>query len=335
MCYGLILGLGSGLLSISSLWPCWGYFGNTNAKMTGFILIGYSLGPAVLGLAFTHLVNPHNYTPEARDGQADDIIYPDSVSQRVPAALLSLSISCLIIGLLSIIFISEKQLSKNSILKYESREEMSYSEIFHCSRFWRMLVITYFQYFMIVIFKCYYKILLLKHVHNDQLVAYSGSIGFISNAFGRFVWTTVLDMISYNQYMGIMNCLGFLICVTMPMVWEIDALAIVWVCGAFFAGAGLYPASIIECGRSFGEDNCKKVFPIVMLGSVMNTITASMFTPLGNELGYDVVMYLVGCLCLVTQFVIVFWKVKTPSFIKPELFEEELIKEIDVDIINS
>jgi hypothetical protein len=302
--------------------------------MTGFILFGYSLGPAMLGLSFTHLVNPSNYSPEARNGQANDLIYPDSVSERVPAALLTLSIVCVIAGLISIIFISEKQISKNSILERQCDSVMSYGEIFRCNNFWRMFCITYFQYFMIVIFKCFYKILLLKHVHNDQLVAYSGGIGFFFNALGRVAWTSVLDITSYRTYMTFMNLLAFGICISFPMVWHIDILAVAWVCGAFFCGSGLYPACIIECGRSFGADNCKKVFPIIMMASVLNTMTATAFTPIGNELGYDTAMYLAGMMCLINQVIVLFWK---ESIVNKDTasFEEELVKESQIDIINS
>lgn len=42
----------------------WPHFGNTNAMITGIIIVGYSISPGLLGIMFTNIVNPNNLTPE-------------------------------------------------------------------------------------------------------------------------------------------------------------------------------------------------------------------------------------------------------------------------------
>ncbi len=325
-----MLGTSCGILALISLWPCWSYFGSSNAKVNGVVLVGYSLGPGLIGLAFTHLANPNNRTPEAHGGDASDLRYPDEVSERVPLALLVLGASLMITGSLSLLIISEKKIKESSLLSiYKSPFEWTYKQIFSSQIFWRIVAILYFQYFIMGYFVNNYKTILLNRIHNDDLVAYAGSLCFVSNVVGRIVWSAILDFCSFKVTSSMINITGILLTVSLPFIWHIDVLLISWTCMIFFVCAGLYPAFLIEVARSFNLATTPKVLSLTTIPITASVFTCAAIQEFTDDLGYDGVLYLVAALVLVDQIILFTWN------ITPEVKEKENQIEIEIDIEHS
>lgn len=311
-CYGIILGFGCGLLALVSLWPVWSYFGLTNGKVTGIVLIGYSLGPGLIGLAFTHIVNPENHAPQS-DGESDNLIYPEQVNQRVPYAILVVAGAILFIGMFALFIVSENKTTTEDLENSQvyNRIELPYRIIFKTQKFWRLAIILYFQYFILAFFLCNYKIILLNHIHNDHLVAYAGSACFVSSIIGRVFFSGVLDYISFKTCSSIINSISILVLVSMPAIWNIGVLAIIWTSIIFFVTAGLYPSYLMEVGRNFNPETSRKIFPIFMLSITSSTFTASILTELGNLIRLENILYLLACTALIDQLIVMFWNIKT------------------------
>ena len=56
--YSSMIGMGVGIVSIGSSWPCWDWFPNSKGLITGIILSGYALGSVLITLVATLLINP-------------------------------------------------------------------------------------------------------------------------------------------------------------------------------------------------------------------------------------------------------------------------------------
>ena len=117
-CIGIILGFGCGVLNVCSMWPSWAHFDNTNATIAGIVLMGYTISPGLFGFIFTQIVNPHNLSPEKSD-KSTDLIFPDSVSERVPFALLVFAGLIVVSAFIAVLMIFLRQ------------EAQNYDDIFH------------------------------------------------------------------------------------------------------------------------------------------------------------------------------------------------------------
>lgn len=324
VCYGIILGFGCGLLALVALWPMWSYFGATNGKATGVVLMGYSLGPGLIGLAFTHIANPENYAPSS-DGGSDNLIYPEEVNQRVPLAIYIISAAIFLIGMFALCIISEntKSLETTEGGQTVVMKELPYKAIFKTVKFWRLAIIMYFQYFIYGFFLSNYKIILLNHIHDDHLVAYAGSACFISSILGRVVFSALLDYTSFKVSSSIINMTSLIFLVTLPMIWEIESLAIFWTSIIFFVTSGLYPSYLIEIGRNFNPETTRKLFPIFMLFITMSTFSASSLTEVGDIIGLENVLYVLGTTSLIDQIILTLWNIKE----KPE--DQDLLLDME------
>lgn len=331
-CYGLMQGMGCGILALISLWPCWSYFGSSNAKVNGLVLVGYSLGPGLLGLAFTHLANPNNRTPISYNGNDEDLRYPDEVSERVQSSLLIIGASVMIIGSLSLMIISEKKIKESSLLSLDkSPFEWGYKQIFTSQIFWRIIVILYFQYFIMGFFVNNYKVILLNRIPDDDLVAYAGTLCFVANVVGRIVWSAILDFCSFKVTSTMINITGIFLTITLPFIWDVDVLLISWTCMIFFVCSGLYPAFLIEVARSFNMETTRKVLPLTTIPITASVFTCAFIQEFISTIGLQAVLNIVAGLVVIDQIIVFFWNISKETKDK----EDRLDIEIDIDIVSS
>jgi hypothetical protein len=325
--FGLLVGIGCGILTVCSLWPSWPHFGNTNAMITGIIIVGYSISPGLLGIMFTHIVNPHNLTPEG--SKSIDIKYPDSVSSRVPYSLTVFSIITLILGISAIFMIYDKPHTKSDESIHDVvQTEMSYKQILTCSKFWRLFCIAYFEYFALNFLVCDYKIILLKYIQDDHLVTYSYIFATVSVIVGRIMWMIILEKSSFNTIITVINIITIVLSITMPMIWTNSLLLICWLCMFYFTSGAIYPSLLIETFTMFPGEDGKKVFPIITISWTLCTFSITFITEIGDDWGYELACYIIALATAVGQLIISFWpreEKKVVNEVNLEENEEKLI----------
>lgn len=305
--FGLFVGFGCGILSISSLWPCWNHFGSTNSKITGIIVIGYSIGSGICGAIFTYIVNPQNDPPSG--DQSSDMIYPDSVSSQVPKGFFLLSVITLALGILSWLIISYKPAITSEEEKILNPPR-SYKEIIRSNNFLRLFIILYFTSFVVNFWVCDYKIITLAHLDNDHLVAYAYILSSACGNLGQILWMFVLDYTSFKFLFVLGNTLNCIFTVTLSLVWNEPIVFITWICITNFICGGFYPAMIVEVFKEFPGEEGKKTLPLMTFPWVICTFTMTGITEIGDALGYDVALYILSIMPLIAIFIILLWKQK-------------------------
>jgi fucose permease len=330
--FGLLVGIGCGILTVCSLWPSWPHFGNTNAMITGIIIVGYSISPGLLGMVFTYIVNPNNLTPDG--SKSIDIKYPEIVSSRVPYSLIVFSVLTLILGIFAILMIYDKPHTKSSeSIHDEVQTEMSYKEILTCSKFWRLFCIAYFEYFALNFLVCDYKIILLEYIKDDHLATYSYIFATVSIIVGRIMWMIILEKSSFNSMFTLINIITIVLSITMPMIWNNSLLLICWICMFYFTSGGIYPSLLIETFTMFPGEDGKKVFPIITISWTLCTFSIALITEIGDNWGYELACYIIALATFVGQLIISFWPREEKVVVKYINLEEN--EELQMSLINS
>ena len=119
-----------------------------------------------------------------------------------------------------------------------------------------------------------------------------------------------MDYTSFKVSSSIINITSLIFLVTLPMIWKIESLAIFWTSIIFFVTSGLYPSYIIEIGRNFNPETTRKLFPVFMLFITMSTFSASSLTEVGDIIGLENVIYLLGTTSLIDQIILIVWNSK-------------------------
>lgn len=320
----LIVGFGCGVLTISSLWPLWSHFGNTNATITGIVVVGYSLGATIYANIFTQVINPDNLTPTG--DKSTDQIYPKSVSERVPTGFLVFTLITFVIGFGSMLMIKNKP-KTGSEIEHDTAHNKSYKEILLSYNFWRLFVIFYVDYFTICFLACDYRVFMLKHISDDHLISYASSIATVANNAGRLIWMVFLDYTSFKTLLIVINLSVAGLLFTMPLIWSNPTLLITWICGIWFFSSGLYPSFIVETYRVFPGDSGKKAYPILTLPWTLATFSMIGITAIGDGYGYIYVMYILIVSCLATIALILILPAKIEKTVKEVDLIDELISE--------
>lgn len=326
----LIVGFGCGLVTISSLWPLWSHFGNTNATITGVVIVGYSLGASIYALIFTQVVNPDNLIPSG--DKSTDQIYPDSVSERVPTGYIVFTAITFVVGMSSILLIKNKPKTDSEI--QQDSHDKSYKEILLSSNFWRLFLLFYIDYFVICFLVCDFRVFMLKHISDDHLISYASTISTLGNNLGRVIWMIFLDYTSFRTLVTVINAMVILLLVTIPMIWDEPVLLITWISGLWFFSSGLYPAFIVETYTVFPGESGKKAYPILTIPWTLCTFSVIGITSIGDEYGYIYIIYILIGLTLGSIVLVSFWKPKIEDIIKEVDLKEDLIIEEKHNSIN-
>jgi hypothetical protein len=286
----LLVGFGCGVLNICTFWPLWSHFESTNATITGIVVVGYSFGATIYANIFTQVVNPDNLTPPPADKSTDQI-YPDSVSERVPTGFLVFTLMTFVIGFVSMIMIKSKP-KTDSETEDDIAHNKSYKEILLSYDFWRLFVIFYLNYFIVIFLVCDYRVLMLKHISNDHLISYASSIATVASNLGRFIWMVFLDYTSFKTLLIVINSSIVVLLFTIPLIWNYPTLLITWISGIWFFSSSIYPSFIVETYRVFPGDSGKKAYPILTLPWTLATFTMVGITAIGDSYDYIYVMYI-------------------------------------------
>eukprot|EP00361_Fabrea_salina_P005476 CAMPEP_0202437888 /NCGR_PEP_ID=MMETSP1345-20130828/31352_1 /ASSEMBLY_ACC=CAM_ASM_000843 /TAXON_ID=342563 /ORGANISM="Fabrea Fabrea salina" /LENGTH=241 /DNA_ID=CAMNT_0049051847 /DNA_START=82 /DNA_END=804 /DNA_ORIENTATION=- len=136
--YAFLVGIGSGMVSITCLWPCWEYFPNSKGKITGLILGGYSCASMVFSLVFTFLVNPNNVPPTRH---FNEVNFGPLVNQNVPLAFLWVGTIFALMTCLGVALIQPR--SKNTQIGTASNKSIPTLKILKSENFWGLFGVGY------------------------------------------------------------------------------------------------------------------------------------------------------------------------------------------------
>jgi hypothetical protein len=326
----LIVGFGCGLLTISSLWPLWSHFGNTNATLTGVVVMAYSLGATIYANIFTQVVNPDNLTPKG--DKSTDQIYPQSVADRVPMGFLVFAIVTSVIGFGAMIMIKSKP-KTDSETEHDTGHNKSYKEILLSYNFWRLFVLFYLDYYAVAFLISDYRVFMLKHISDDHLISYASSIITIANNIGRVMWMIFLDYTNFKTLVVVINLAVATLLFTIPMIWSNTTLLITWMSGIWLFGSGLYPSFIVETYRIFPGDSGKKAYPILTLPWTLAIFSMNGVTAIGDWYGYTYVMYILILCSLGSIILVLIFPAKIEKSVKEvDLIDELILEDKDVSI---
>lgn len=301
-----IIGIGCGVINVSSLWPLHVIFGNNNATVIGIAIVGFSAGASIYGLILTQIVNPYNLTPTGDN--STNQIYSDSVSERVPMGYLVFAVLTFTVGVISLMLIKSKSRSESDSHIDSFSPALSYKEILKSSSFWKLFWLFYLNYFPMIFLICDYRVIMLKHIHDDHLVSYASTLAAFANNSGSLLWMIVLDYSSFNTIMIAIDVIlvGFL--ATLPMIWDEPVLLISWVCVMWFCCGGLYTGSVYETYNAFPGDTGKKVYPLLTIPWNLSVFSTVGITTIGDRYGYDYAMYILIVMTVASLAIVVFWK---------------------------
>jgi hypothetical protein len=319
----LIIGVGCGVINVSSIWPLHSIFGSSNATVTGLAMLGFSIGPSLYGLILTEIVNPDNLT--ANGIKSTDEIYPDSVSKRVPLGFLVLSAIFFTVGMISLLIIKIKPNSDSESSQDEAYPTLSYKQIFQSSGFWRLFWFFFLSYFSMIFFISDYRTFMLKYIKDDHLISYTNTISIITDNIGSVVWMIFLDYTSFNTSMIVINSILMILLATLPIIWNIPIAFIVWICALWFCFGGLYAASVYETYNAFPGDTGKKVWPLLTIPWNLSVFCTVGITAIGDWYGYSYAIYILIAMTIASIAIILFWK--HSIIIQKESLSSELISD--------
>lgn len=319
---GLVLGFATGAINVISLWPPWAHFGNTNGMITAISLTGYTLTPGMYGFIFTKIVNPDNLSA-VESKVSTEVIFPVSVSDQVPFAMLVLGGLVFMNGVIAMLMIFDNPNKTNEDYT-EIKADITYSEIFKSQHFWRIFLQNYLCLLAPYLI-CNLRLILLMLIGDDLLVAYVFNITTIAMILGRLLSMYILDSTNFEVLMSIVNIGSIILCTTFPIVWSSSVLSIVWICSMYFITGGVYPAGIIEIFRNFPGENGKKVAPLLNLAWSMEMISVVGVTAIADEFGYDISFYFLSCLFMISQILLILWRPKHISTINQIELKDQLL----------
>lgn len=318
---GLCMGWGSGSLLLVSLIPCWEYFKEFKGRITGILLVGYSLAPFFYCLAFTHLSNPLNIPATVNHQITGESIFPESVTANIPQAFLSISLTTLLIGLLAILLMFEKPQEAASSSTKNSTDSYLLWRAIRSQPFIRLFLIGLCKYMLYLYILSNFKTIGLTYLKDDHFSTYSTTISWIPNIIGRLFWLELLDKFGYDAVIGLICVCQAVFGATLPLVFMSSVWYTVWISVIQFTSAPLYPALVIEVGNIFNARTTPLVIPYISMSCTLATICQAGLNLIADKYGYEVVCYIVTGFSLAALSIMFIWR-------KQKFVEKENEKEL-------
>jgi len=298
--YAFSVGIGSGMVSITCLWPCWEYFPNSKGKITGLILGGYSCASMVFSLVFTFLVNPNNVPPTRH---SNEVNFGPLVNQNVPLAFLWVGTIFALMTCLGVALIQPR--SKNTQIGTASNKSISTLKILKSENFWGLFGVGYtcfvFWYF---IGGCY-KSFGLMHISDDHLLSYIGCLANIAGTLGGWFWSSLLDYFPFKKVMTLTMTYQLVACCLVYYFVQSPALYGGLIVTLFFSTACNYPAMAVETGHVFSSLS-SQVWPLVFVGISLASVTTIFLQMLAKSLGFLYVF--MGMACVILISILLIWR---------------------------
>lgn len=318
---GFGLGWGSGSLFLASLIPCWEHFKNYKARVTGILMIGYSVTPFVYCLVFTYISNPENIGAGIKHPVTGEAIFPISISYNISMAFLIIGIPTLIIGCISSFFIFEKTEETPISAQKEASDSYILWKAIKSQPFIRLFLIGTFKYMFFLYILPNFKSIGLVYLKDDYLTTYSSTISWIPSIIGKILWIELLEKYSYNTVIGTIIACHVIIAGTLPLMFSSSMWFTVWMSIVQFTSSALYPSIVIETGNTFSSRTSPLVIPYISISCTIATIFQPGFNIIADKWGYEVVCYITMSFCIAALCIMFLWK-------KQKFIEEESEKEL-------
>ena len=276
--YSGLLGVGAGIISITSLQPGWEYFPESKGKITGIIMAGYSTACMIFGLIFTYIANPYNVSP-VRSG--NNIFFGHEVDVNVPSAFFW--IGCIFLALALFAFALIRPI--RSKMRINSTPGLPVKELLKMSNVWNMFFFVsaslVFWYFI----TAYYKSFGILYIQDDHFLAYLGSVANVVGVLGRCFWPTLLDYFPFKTVMTL--CMSFEILASILIWYAVGAKTsyAVLIISVFFVGSAHYPCIAAQTGKVF-EELSSQVWPFVYSGVGIASVSVILIKFMADSVGY-------------------------------------------------
>ena len=321
--YSILVGIGAGVLCLSSVKPSWDYFPESKGKVTGIIMVGGTSSTIIFGLAFTYLSNPNNDEP-----QEGELSFGPDVDKRVPYTFLYLGIVFLVMTVIALAMIRPV---KNQI---QERPQLSFqpSQILKTWKFWNMFLVTMTSIVFWYFIGGSYKSFGLLYIKDDHYITFTGTIAFSVGIVGRILWTTLMDYTSYKVVLSC--CLGCQFLGTLLITYSVAYKETFrWlIVTVFFTGTGVYPAAAIQTSKMYG-DLSEKVWPLVFLGITCSSVIVLFLRVLADIEGYFVTFLIQAFIILCSVFLV--WLIKETPALQAEEKEFEEIETPVTSLLNN
>jgi MFS family permease len=229
----------------------WSYFPQHKACISGVVIAGFGLGPAVFSLVATRLVNPNNESPSIAeaDGGVTYHYFDQSISDQVPEMLRWLSLSYLALTVLAVFLLT----TQNQYQMIEDSTEISapsviagiktkqFALLFAAASLSTSKVSSVYGFYVVSNYKSFGG----EHIQDDRFLAVIGSISAFCNGSARFVWSYLMQRTSFKlAYLTLLGTQAVL-AATIYFVASSPTLYLLWVCASLSCEGGhfcLFPA---------------------------------------------------------------------------------------------
>ena len=264
--YFMAAGMGGCLICVNSMWVSWQWYPHRKGLVTGCVLFCFGASSAVQSMLISYLMNPYNHSPDLKVsvGNQDEYLFSSDIARRLPLTLRVLAGLFAAIGLISLLLIKERPVSRverksimNSLasdtpLSGNQQECPDLKTAFKTSSIYVLFGYSFTAYcysgFMIIQYKNY----AMTYFRNDQLISLMGSIGFICNTLTRFFISLLMDYIDFRKVSIVLMSTQALLAVTIHWVVSIPMVYLVWVCVSFICFAAVLSPVTIVCGEIYG-----------------------------------------------------------------------------------
>jgi len=302
LAYSLCLGIGGGMISITSLWPSWEYFPESKGKITGIIMAGFSGSCMIFGLVFAYIANPYNIAP-VRSG--NDVLFGPEVDSNVPKAFFWIGFMFLVITIIGVALIQPRRSQTQT--KSKPLVRLPVTEFLRIGNFWNLFFVAFTSFLFWYFIAGCYKSFGLLYIEDDHFLTYMGSVANIAGVFGRWFWPTLMDYVPFKAVMSL--SLGYQFVASILIWYAVGSKATyaALIISLFFATAAHYPCIAVQTGKVFGELS-DQAWPFVFIGVSLSATSTIFMKLLAESVGYFQTYLVQGCIILCSIFLS--WRVQ-------------------------
>ena len=278
LAYSGFLGIGTGIICVTSLQPSWEYFPESKGKVTGVIMVGYGSSCMIFGLVFTYIANPRNVSP-VRSG--NDVLFGLEVDGNVPNAFFWIGCIFLVIALTAFTLI--RPIRSQTQTKSTSRLPMK--EFLKIGNFWNLFFFACISFVFWYFIGESYKSFGILYIQDDHFLAYLGSVANVAGVFGRCFWPTLLDYLPFGTVMSL--CMSYELLASILIWYAVGAKTTyaALIISLFFAAAAHYPCIAVQTGKVFGG-LFDQAWPFLFIGMSISSVNTIFMKLLADSVGY-------------------------------------------------
>ena len=269
--YGISLGLLSGTVFLPSMIVLWEKLRTNKGTTSGILLAGYSMGSGVVGLLFSYIINPHNYSADIVEYNGVETVkyFGTDITEAVPASLRWTAVFYFIVTIVGLFLLNTKsdaQMISKSEVKVS--RTITFGQMMKNRTIWYYFILMFFglastSYIMVT-----YKIIGVTHINDDHFLAFVGTAMFVISSAGRLIFGILFDLFSYKKIM--ITCYLFNTVQLLLLEFCLDnrflfGLMIILI---GFTSTSVYNGIVLQIEKTFPRD--KWLLSVVWLGAILD-----------------------------------------------------------------